>query len=446
MGKNNRQRRAAKQRQRQRAAGGGDRQRRPGGPPFGPEFAEHALRRAILGAADDHAAGVCDAARDCVRILIADGSPIGATAVEQVSEVLLGGLLDMLVENGWQPLDLREYTARKLGRGHLPVLGTMLGQQAAAFPASRVDPRWTAQLTLFGVGGRSPAELHLRPAGRCAGLDETTTLTFAIELLGLLAGAPKLPAVLAAPGTFTGSTPAVSDAQARVLARVRGLLAKAESTEYAEEAEALTAKAQDLMTRHSLQRLIGAHRRQETETVANGRIWLDPPYASAKSLLVAAVAEANRCQSVGMGDLSCVTVVGLDTDLAAVELLVTSLLVQATRSMVEGQPYAGRRMRSFRQSFLVAFANRIGERLRESSASATQDVADAAPAGLLPVLRAASARVDEAVAAAFPHLSHRRISANNGLGWAAGRAAADLARLHADPQLAPGDPRLADSA
>lgn len=40
----------------------------------------------------------------------------------------------------------------------------------------------------------------------------------------------------------------------RVLARVRALLAKAESTEFPDEAEALLAKAQALISRHAIDR------------------------------------------------------------------------------------------------------------------------------------------------------------------------------------------------
>lgn len=57
----------------------------------------------------------------------------------------------------------------------------------------------------------------------------------------------------------------------------------------------------------------------------------------------------------------------LPSDLDAVELLFTSLLVQATTAMLAAgsrQDAHGRsRTRSFRQSFLAAYAQRIGERL-----------------------------------------------------------------------------------
>ncbi|MDQ3628734.1 MAG: hypothetical protein M3419_07990 [Actinomycetota bacterium] len=50
---------------------------------------------------------------------------------------------------------------------------------------------------------------------------------------------------------------------------------------------------------------------------------------------------------------------------------------------------------------------------------------------LLPALRSAHERVEEACTQMFPRTVAREVSISNGLGWAAGRAAADLALLDA---------------
>jgi len=82
------------------------------------------------------------------------------------------------------------------------------------------------------------------------------------------------------------------------------------------------------------------------------------------------VAEANGARAVWSEHLGRVTLLGREPDLVAVELLTTSLLVQATRAMVADAPITVRRRRSVRQSFLVAFPGRIGERLRGASEGA----------------------------------------------------------------------------
>jgi hypothetical protein len=87
------------------------------------------------------------------------------------------------------------------------------------------------------------------------------------------------------------------------------------------------------------------------------------------------------------------------------------------------------RTRSFRQSFLVAFASRIGERLRQS-AGTTEAAADASHEGtLLPVLAARIRAVDDRLDELFPQLRRRDVSVSNAAGWGAGRAAADLAQF-----------------
>ena len=127
---------------------------------------------------------------------------------------------------------------------------------------------------------------------------------------------------------------------------------------------------------------------------------------------------------------------GAPADLAAVEMLVTSLLVQADVAMLrQGRRVdrAGRsRTRAFRQSFLTAFAVRIGERLEQVAQDA---VAAEDTSVLLPALRDHQSKVDDAFDAVVPHTMGRSTSVTDGEGWAAGHAAADLAQLDVNDQL-----------
>jgi hypothetical protein len=215
----------------------------------------------------------------------------------------------------------------------------------------------------------------------------------------------------------------------RVLARVRALLAKAESTEFPEEAEALSAKAQELISRHAIDRAAVAGA-EEAVAVLGRRIAVDNPYPQAKSVLLGTVAAANRCQAVRSVELGFSTVFGTADDLAVVELLYTSLLAQATAAVLAaGSADRRRRLPSFRESFLAAYAVRIGERLRETADAAVGDGVARHGDRLLPVLARRSDAVDAAVAAAFPHTTPSPLRASNHTGWAAGLAAAEFARL-----------------
>ena len=87
-------------------------------------------------------------------------------------------------------------------------------------------------------------------------------------------------------------------------------------------------------------------------------------------MLLANVADANGCTAVWSKSSGFTTVFGFVDELDAVDELFTSLLVQATaalrRAGSKSDGYGRSRTTRFRRSFLVAFAVRIGQRLRET--------------------------------------------------------------------------------
>jgi hypothetical protein len=125
-----------------------------------------------------------------------------------------------------------------------------------------------------------------------------------------------------------------------------------------------------------------------------------------------------------------------------VELLFTSLLVQATTAMMQAgsrrDAYGRARTRSFRQSFLTSYAQRIGERLADAAGVAQrQAVAESPGTDLVPVLAARDSAVEQALDEMFPELTRRAVtSATDREGWLRGRAAADLATLQGRREVA----------
>lgn len=222
------------------------------------------------------------------------------------------------------------------------------------------------------------------------------------------------------------------------LGRVQALLAKAESTDFPDEAESLLAKAQDLMARHAISEAMVAAERHRAggapDPVGSRRFVVGAPYASAKRVLLGAVANANGCRCVYLGqsgDGRPCQVFGHESDLAKVEALFTSLSIQAVRAMVGAPVPAGDTPRRFRHAFLLAYANRIGQRLREAGdAARAEEGADAAdPESFALVLRDRKAAVDRALDDAFPHTRKARSSATSGAGWRSGRSAAERVGL-----------------
>jgi hypothetical protein len=442
VGKNNRQRRADQRRQRSRH----DRPQQGPRTDFSArDLAEYVIFEAAEAAERGYGADV-DISIDALVNFVDDPQRDAIAAAAMTT--CLTNTLRSAWEGGWQPADVVRAATKRLGRRWTDLAARVIAAEArmSAAPSIDVPPDWAEQLR------------HL-PPGNSAELvwADPQALRDGVALLGMLMHLPRLPLLLTPPSGWgrsqgagrasaadrfphTGRA-ATGQTDSKMLAKVRALLAKAESTDFEDEADALTAKAQELMARHAIDQAMvtGAN---TGETPCGRRIGIDDPYALGKVNLLGAVAKANRCHSVWMEHYGFSTVFGFSSDLDIVDLLYTSLLVQATRAMTavgSVRDGTGRsRTRSFRQSFLIAFSGRIGERLQAATAVATQE-ADVAHGGtLLPVLAGRNAAVDDAFEAAFPHLRQTSMRVSNHAGWLAGRAAADLANLGPDQQLSSG--------
>lgn len=248
--------------------------------------------------------------------------------------------------------------AARVGR-RTPAVGVGAGARGGLPGPAALGPRWAAQLE--ELDARAPRT------------DRFSLATAALELYRLLLRLPTLEPLDTHLSDVTSRHPAASQ-DSRMLMRIRALLAKAEATGFPEEAEALSAKAQELMARHSIDEALLAARTHAKDAPGACRIGVEPPYETAKAVLLDAVAGTNRCRAVWNESLGFSTVVGFEPDLEAVELLYTSLLVQATAAMTKAeaaQRAGGRkRTKSFRQSFLAAYAHRIGDRLATAAEGA----------------------------------------------------------------------------
>jgi hypothetical protein len=374
----------------------------------------------------------------CHRLLV-DG-PGGASGIQVVNRALFTMLLRKVEEawvRGWQPSELVRVTRRELAVPHGRIMVDAIAGQMRGYAAATVDPRWRSQVAAVDAQVWWQHDDHYVTAwGERHGTDRGAVIDNILDLLQLLLTLPEIEVVGARPGAFRPASVAVAaDIDQRLLDRVRALLAKAESTEFAEEAEAFTAKAQELMTRHRIDHALLAATTGRRDDPATRRVSIDNPYEAPKSLLLQVVAQANGCRSAWTKQFGFTTIVGFPADLDSTELLFTSLLVQGTRAMTQSRPGPDRwgrnTTRSFRQSFLTAYASRIGERLTGVAGRVDREVAESAGgADLLPVLAARDGAVRDAFERLFPAVTQRAQSINNGEGWASGRAAADRASLH----------------
>ena len=185
--------------------------------------------------------------------------------------------------------------------------------------------------------------------------------------------------------TDTRTDPTTDHEGDRRLATIRGLLAKAEATEFPEEAEAFFAKASELISRWAIDEAMlwdGADRdgREQPDEL---QLIVHSPYLAQKAVLIGCVARANGCQAVrlvsGPGTGSeIVSIVGFPSDLRWVETLVTSLLVQLTSAMLARCPRGGSASStaSWRRSFIIGFAEEVSERLERDRAEAARVTAE----------------------------------------------------------------------
>ena len=231
--------------------------------------------------------------------------------------------------------------------------------------------------------------------------------------------------------------------QERALRRIRGLLDKAGSTSFGAEADALYDKAAELMARHRIDAaLLEASRSPGERTpVVERPVDLGAgQYVRARLQLIHHVALNHGCRVLThtTRDGRVATVVGVRDDCERVELLYTSLLLQATR--LAGAAWAERAGRrstgsqvAWKREFMFGFAARVGERLAElvEQAARAPGPPGAGGGSVALVLADRSSRVDEWLQRAYPRV--RSLAPAAGFtghgGLPAGRSSADQADL-----------------
>ena len=176
-------------------------------------------------------------------------------------------------------------------------------------------------------------------------------------------------------GPARGPAPG-SEAAAALLDRVRKLLTKAESAGVTPaEAEALTAKAAELMAKYGIDRALLAARRPETDRPADRKIDIDNPWARVQAHLLCGLASVLRCQCVLLprqGPGTRIHVFGFASDIERTDVLYTSLLLQMWQGLAVAQvPGWSRSPRAWRRSRLLGFISAVVSRVRTAEQAAT---------------------------------------------------------------------------
>jgi hypothetical protein len=232
------------------------------------------------------------------------------------------------------------------------------------------------------------------------------------------------------------------------LEKIRGLLDKAESTEFPEEARLLSEKAQDLMTKYALTdhdlRLLSDP--TTVDIVETREVKVFAPYSRAKGHVLSAAAKGNGCKVVfdsterkrSEGNYRVMYLTGFSRDVDNAEMLYTSLLVQATKELLTTKRPEWEHGKTWSNSFLIGYATEVGDRLRQRRRVVAQEtvvIVDGAERNLLPVLASRTAKVEEAYEKRWGgHLRSGPASQVRGGGYGAGRTAGARANV-GDPAV-----------
>jgi len=254
----------------------------------------------------------------------------------------------------------------------------------------------------------------------------------------------------------------VDERFASIMVKLRKLLAKAERTDVAAEAEAFMAKAQELMARWQIdEALLADAEGRPAATVTSVTIPMAAPHAGRRAGLAYAVARANRCEAIQVTDAAVASgvasvIVGDERDVDWVLTLFGSLSGQLDAALRRGRPTRPRHespkawSTAFVAGFVAVMHRRLGDAARAAEAAAERAEAEAAASAgpgmggargpsVALVLAAKQDEVHEVFRAQFPHIrSVRRSAGTSASGRRAGQAAgerASIARGAAGPSV-----------
>ncbi len=225
------------------------------------------------------------------------------------------------------------------------------------------------------------------------------------------------------------------EASDRLLDRVRKLLAKAEAEGVTpEEAQALTAKAAELMAKYGIDRALLAAQRPETDQPSSRMVDIYNPWARVQAHLLCGLAGAMRCQCILLpsGEGQRVHMFGYASDLERTDMLYTSVLIQMWHGLIATSvPARASSVRAWRRSWLLGFAAAVISRVQaaEENAAAAATAVPAGPqGGAALVLADRSLVIRRNVAAAYPVTRTARLT-YTGSGFGAGYKQGERADL-----------------
>jgi hypothetical protein len=221
-----------------------------------------------------------------------------------------------------------------------------------------------------------------------------------------------------------------------MLEKVRKLLSKAEAEGCTvPEADALTAKAAELMARYGIDKAMAEARGSTHSKPSNRIIDVDNPWSQVRAHLLAGIAKALGCQVVLLSTTkpgARIHVFGFESDLEQVDMLYTSLVLQMASAHRKVRPPSGvRSVRAWNRSYLLGWVSAVITRANAAYAVAQQAADDERTSGPSTelVLADRAAQISAELRDAYPVTRKTRIT-YSGRGYSQGHSDGQKANIH----------------
>ncbi|THV42153.1 DUF2786 domain-containing protein [Glycomyces buryatensis] len=211
------------------------------------------------------------------------------TAIDTMAEDAVGQAWD----GGWMPKDVLSLMAKDFTSATVKASATLMRSELRRYSEAQLSDQWSAQRE--ALAERSGSESAKEALADLEGPAWIAVAAALLEALYTLADLEPIPLVQPRPGSHSGTVRGSGAESSKVYEKIRALLAKAESTDSDAEAEAFTAKAQQLIARHSINEALLAETPDAALEAAALRVYIEKPYEKPKSELLHVVADANGC-------------------------------------------------------------------------------------------------------------------------------------------------------
>ncbi|QAY15889.1 hypothetical protein SEA_TINABELCHER_66 [Streptomyces phage TinaBelcher] len=223
------------------------------------------------------------------------------------------------------------------------------------------------------------------------------------------------------------------------VATIKALLAKAEDPAASpEEAEAYFTRAAALMAKYGIEQAMLAEARPETDELTNRAFDIKGKYVPDRAALLFSITHALGAQNVywNLTDYDNgkryrkVRVYAHQSTLDRIEMLFSTLQLQALNGMAKARPMYGESVTAYRKSWMAGFSSTVRKRLAEAEETALQEAQQqTGGASTELVLVKREAAVERFFKQAHPKVKtapRRRLTGN---GWRDGRAAGERADI-----------------